>query len=455
MGILIKKKSKFRGLDLPENKFTENKPIEEIPIPEKVIIPLIQNIGAPCSFIIERGDLVKTGQKIADSQSYVSAPIHSSISGKVKRISKILNPATGTLMDAATIESDGEDRRAEVKPAFDIEKSRDYSRLGSIIDSMSKDEILKKIREAGVVGLGGAAFPTHVKLNPPPEKPIDTVILNGCECEPFITSDHRVMLEYGKQVLAGLYIIRRLLDPSNTYIAIEDNKKDAISFMKDLVTEMGFKDMCQIVSLPSRYPMGAEKTLIKTVVNRAVPMGGLPMDVGVVVNNVTTSKAIYDAVIEEKPLISKVITISGEYQEMKNVLVRIGAPISLLVELCGIKREKANKVIVGGPMMGNLLVDPDFPVTKGANCILAVDSRIPDEQNCINCGSCVRICPMNLEPLVYVRNVKAGKSEGLEDFYISNCIECGSCAYVCPANIPIVGYIKAGKAMLAREAKAK
>jgi electron transport complex protein RnfC len=238
-------------------------------------------------------------------------------------------------------------------------------------------------------------------------------------------------------------------------MAIEDNKKDVISFMKDLVIEMGFKDMCQIVSLPSRYPMGAEKTLIKTVVDRAVPMGGLPMDVGVVVNNVTTSKAIYDAVIEESPLISKVITISGEYQEMKNILVRIGTPISLLVEFCGIKREKANKVIVGGPMMGNLLVDPDFPVTKGANSILAVDSRIPDEQSCINCGSCVRICPMSLEPLVYVRNVKAGKSEGLEEFYISNCIECGSCAYVCPANIPIVGYIKAGKAMLAREANAK
>jgi electron transport complex protein RnfC len=455
MGILIKKKSKFRGLDLPENKLTENKPIEVIPIPEKVIIPLVQNIGATCSFTIERGDEVNTGQKIADSQSYVSAPIHSSISGKVRRISKILNPATGTLMDAATIESDGEDRRVETNRIFDMDNSRDYSRLCSIIDSMPGEEILNKIREAGVVGLGGAAFPTHVKLNPPPDKKIDTVILNGCECEPFITSDHRVMLEYGKQVLAGLYIIKRLLSPQKIFIAIEDNKEDAIEIMKDLVMEMGFKDICYIVSLPSRYPMGAEKTLIKTVVDRAVPMGGLPMDVGVVVNNVTTCRAIYDAVIEESPLISKVITISGKYREIKNILVRIGTPISQLVELCGIERKKANKIIVGGPMMGNLLVDTDFPVTKGANSILAVDSRIPDEQNCINCGSCVRICPMNLEPLVFVRNVKAGKSGGLKDFYISNCIECGSCAYVCPANIPIVGYIKAGKAMLAKEKNAK
>jgi electron transport complex protein RnfC len=455
MGVLIKRRSKFRGLDLPENKLTEHMPIEEIPIPEKVVIPAVQNIGAPCTFTIEKGDLVKTCQKIADSQSFVSAPIHSSISGKVKRISKILNPATGTLIDAVTIESDGEDSRVEAKPVFDIEKSRDYSRLGGIIDSMPKDEILKKIREAGVVGLGGAAFPTHVKLGPPPEKPIDTVILNGCECEPFITSDHRVMLEYGKQVLAGLYIIKRLLDPRDIYIAIEDNKKDVIDYMKDLVMEMGFEDMCRIVSLPSRYPMGAEKTLIKTVVDRAVPMGGLPMDVGVVVNNVATSRAIYEAVIEESPLISKIITITGEYREMKNILVRIGTPISQLVEMFGINSKKVNKVIVGGPMMGNLLADPDFPVTKGANCILAIDSRIPDEQNCINCGSCIRICPMDLEPLVYVRNVKAGRSEGLKDFHISNCIECGSCAYVCPANIPIVGYIKAGKAMLAREANAK
>ena len=455
MGIIIKKRSRSRGLDLPENKFTEHKPIEVLPIPEKVIIPLIQNIGAPCSFIIEKGDKVKTGQKIADSQSYVSAPIHASISGEVKRISEILNPVSGALMDAAAIESDGEDTWIDTRPVFDIGDSRDYNRLSNIIDSMGKDDILKKIREAGIVGLGGATFPTHVKLSPPPEKKIDTVILNGCECEPFITSDHRVMLEYGKQVLAGLYIFKKLLDPENIYIAIENNKKDAIEHMRGLILEMGLKDMCRIVSLPSRYPMGAEKTLIKTVLDRAVPMGGLPMDVGVVVNNVTTSRAVYDAVIEDRPLISKVITITGEYEEMKNVLVRIGTPISELLDLCGIKRHKANKVIVGGPMMGNLLLDPDFPVTKGANCILAVDSRIPDEQNCINCGSCVRICPMNLTPLVYVRNVKSGKSEGLEGYYINNCIECGSCAYVCPANIPIVGYIKAGKAMLAREKAAK
>jgi electron transport complex protein RnfC len=263
------------------------------------------------------------------------------------------------------------------------------------------------------------------------------------------------MLEYGKQVLGWLYIIAKLLQPRDIYIAIENNKQDAIENIANLIMEMGFGDRYRIVSLPSRYPMGAEKTLIKTVLDRAVPMGGLPMDVGVVVNNVTTAKAIYDAVVEDRPLISKVVTITGEYEEIMNILVRIGTPISELLDRCGINRDKANKVIVGGPMMGNQLLDDDFPVTKGTNCILAVDSRIPDQQNCINCGSCVRICPMGLTPLVYVRNVKSGKSEGLAEHYIDNCIECGSCAYVCPANIPIVGYIKAGKAMLARKKAAK
>jgi Na+-translocating ferredoxin:NAD+ oxidoreductase subunit C len=455
MGILIRKKSKSRGLHLPENKITDYKPIEMLPVPEEVIIPLIQNIGAPCSFTVEKKEEVKTGQKIADSKSFVSAPIHSSISGKIKKISKILNPATGKLMEAVTIGSDGEDVWVERNPLYDIEKSQDYIRLMGIMDSLKKDEMLLKIREAGIVGLGGAAFPTHVKLSPPPDKDIDTVILNGCECEPYITADHRILLEYGRQVLAGLYIITRILQPENIYIAIEDNKEDAIDYIKGLLSEMSLDKIFRIVSLPSRYPMGAEKTLIKTVVDRSVPMGGLPMDVGVVVNNVGTAKAIYEAVIEDTPLISKVMTITGEFNNPKNVIARIGTPVSSLVELCGLKDESYNKIIIGGPMMGNILLDSDFPVIKGFNCILAIESRTPRERNCINCGRCVSVCPMNLEPLTYVRNTKNRNTEGLSNYYIQDCIECGLCAYVCPSNIPIVGYIKAGKAMLAGEKKAK
>jgi len=448
MGIVIKKKSVFRGLSLRENKITAKKPIEVLPVPEKVILPLQQSIGAPCEFIVARKDIVKAGQKIADSKSYVSAPVHSSISGSVSKITKVLNPATCALMDALVIESDGEDQRVGSEKLFDIENSDNFSELKKIVRSLDNKKILEKIKEAGVVGLGGATFPTHVKLNPPKDKKIDTVILNGCECEPFITSDHRVMLEYGMKVLAGLYIISRTVTPKSIYIAVEDNKEDAICHLEELIIKMGFKNVFKIVSLKSSYPMGAEKTLIKTVLGRSVPMGGLPMDVGVIVNNVATAKSVYEAVIESKPLMDKVVTVTGEIENPKNLLARMGTPVSNLIEACGKTGSGVNYIIIGGPMMGTSVTDIDFPVTKGVNCILVKESKARVEQNCINCGRCVSICPMNLMPLAYVRNVKKESAEGCRQYYIENCIECGSCAYVCPAGIPIVGYIKTGKSML-------
>lgn len=451
MDIILKKKSAFKGLSLPENKVTAEKSIEILPPPEKVIIPLQQNIGAPCEFLISRRDMVKTGQKIADSKSYVSAPIHSSISGKVSKITKMVNPVTSRVMDAALIESDGKDSWVELKRLFDIKKSNDFPSLKKIIDNIKKDEILRKIREAGIVGLGGATFPTHVKLNPPPDKKIDTVILNGCECEPFITSDHRVMLENGREVLMGLYIINKVLSPRNIYIGIEDNKKDAIEHLKKLIIEMDFSSLFKIVSLKSRYPMGAEKSLIKTITERAVPMGGLPMDVGVIVNNVATSKSIYEAVIEDKPLLERVVTVTGVVINPKNYLVRLGTVIGPLIEKCGGYRGEVNSIIIGGPMMGLSIVNTDFPVTKGTNCVLVKKRRIQDEQNCISCARCVNACPMNLMPLMYVKYTKNKNFKACREYYIDNCIECGSCAYVCPANIPIVGYIKTSKGELAKK----
>lgn len=448
MGIVIKKKSVFRGVSLEENKITAKKPIETLPIPEKVILPLQQSLGAPCEFIVKRKDTVKTGQKIADTNSYVSAPVHSSVSGSVLKITKILNPATCALIDALVIESDGEDSWVDCKKLFDIDDSDNFPGLKKIVRSLGREKILEKIKEAGVVGLGGATFPTHVKLNPPKDKKIDTLILNGCECEPFITSDHRIMLEYGRKVIAGLYIISSTITPKNIYIAVEDNKEDAIRSLEEIIIKMGFKDTIRIVSLESRYPMGAEKTLIKTVLDRTVPMGGLPMDVGVIVNNVATAKSVYEAVIESKPLIDKVVTVTGEVENPKNLLVRIGTPISGLIEACGKTGSGVNYMIVGGPMMGTSIADIDFPVIKGVNCILIRESRARVEQDCVNCGRCVSICPMNLMPLVYVRYVKRGSIESCRQYYIENCIECGSCAYVCPAGIPIVGYIKTGKSML-------
>ncbi len=448
MEVVIKKKSVFRGLSLPENKITAKVPIEELPVPEKVILPIHQSIGAPCESSLKRKDVVKTGQKIADSKGYVSAPIHSSISGSVSKVTKVLNPATCALMDALVIESDGQDQWVGIKKIFDIENSDDFSRLKKLIRSIERKKVLEKIREAGIVGLGGATFPTHVKLNPPKDKKIDTLILNGCECEPFITSDHRVMLEYGEKVLAGLYIISRTVMPKDIFIAVEDNKEDAIHHLEELIIKMDYKDIFKIVSLKSRYPMGAEKTLIKTILKRAVPMGGLPMDVGVLVNNVATAKSVYEAVIEDRPLMDKVVTVTGKIENPKNLLVRIGTPVSKLLEACGEIGSNVNYLILGGPMMGTAIADIDFPVTKGVNCILVKEGKARVEQNCINCGRCVSICPMDLMPLAYVRYVKKGSAEGCKQYYIENCIECGSCAYVCPAGIPIVGYIKTGKSML-------
>lgn len=448
MEVVIKKKSVFRGLSLPENKITAKVPIEELPVPEKVILPIHQSIGAPCESSLKRKDVVKTGQKIADSKGYVSAPIHSSISGSVSKVTKVLNPATCALMDALVIESDGQDQWVGIKKIFDIENSDDFSRLKKLISSIERKKILEKIREAGIVGLGGATFPTHVKLNPPKDKKIDTLILNGCECEPFITSDHRVMLEYGEKVLAGLYIISRTVMPKDIFIAVEDNKEDAIHHLEELIIKMGFGKIFKVVSLKSRYPMGAEKTLIKTILKRTVPMRGLPMDVGVLVNNVATAKSVYEAVIEDRPLMDKVVTVTGKIENPKNLLVRIGTPVSKLLEACGEIGSNVNYLILGGPMMGTAIADIDFPVTKGVNCILVKEGKARVEQNCINCGRCVSICPMDLMPLAYVRYVKKGSAEGCKQYYIENCIECGSCAYVCPAGIPIVGYIKTGKSML-------
>ena len=448
MNIVIKKKRAFKGLSLPENKITAKKPIEILPVPDKVVIPLQQNIGAPCEFIVERGDTVKTGQIIADSKNYVSAPIHASISGKVTRIIKVVNPVTSSLMDSVIIESDGEDSWVELNKLFDIKKSNDFSGLKKIIDSIDGKEIIKKIREAGIVGLGGATFPTHVKLNPPQDKKIDTLILNGCECEPFITSDHRVMLEHGREVLMGLYIISKVLSPKNIYIAIEENKEDAIIHLEKLLEEMGLSSISKIIALESRYPMGAEKTLIRTITGRTVPMGGLPMDVGVIMNNVATSKSIYEAVIEGRPMIDRIITVTGAIENPKNLLVRLGITINSLIESCGKTENGVNYLIIGGPMMGISIVNTDFPVTKGMNCLLMRKGRVLFEQNCINCGRCVNICPMKLMPLAYVRYVKKDDFETCREYFIENCIECGCCSYVCPANIPIVGYIKTGKNQL-------
>ncbi len=440
MSIRLQKKTTPYGVKVPENKFTSESSIEPAPLPEMVILPLQQNLGAPGEALVNKGDKVLTGQKIADTDKFVSAPVHATISGAVTNITTVINPPTGQMMKAIAITSDGADEWAELHPPEHPE-------------ALSTEEILKRIHEAGIVGMGGATFPTHVKLAPPKDKPIDTVILNGCECEPYITSDHRVMLEYGEKVLSGLNILKKVLSPVNVYIAIEDNKEDAIDHLEELTVKAGYD--FTIAPIKTKYPMGAEKTLIKTILNREVPIGGLPLNVGVVVHNVGTVKAIHDAIYEGKPFIERVVTVTGAVKNPKNLLVRFGTPIKNLIEYCGGITEDGGEIIIGGPMMGLSQFDLGFPVCKGTNCVLVMTAQPIREMDCISCSRCINVCPMRLMPTLYPKYVKAGRYDECAAAYIENCPECGACAYVCPSNIPIVQYIKVAKKELRNRQVAK
>jgi len=442
VSIRLRSKGTSYGVKVPESKLTARSPIEPIPLPEKVIIPLHQNIGAPCETMVKRGDKVLTGQKIGGSERFVNTPVHATVSGEISATTMVVNPPTGQPVAALVITSDGADNWVELEAPGEPEM-------------LSVKEILGKIREAGMVGLGGATFPTHVKLSPPEGKKIDTVILNGCECEPYITSDHRVMLEYGEKVLSGLNIIRKVLSPDTIFIAIENNKTDAIDHLEELIVAMGLKEDFKIIPLKSKYPMGAEKTLIGIILDREVPIGGLPLDVGVVVHNVSTAKAIHDAIFEGKPFVERVVTVTGAVKNPKNLLVRLGTPLRSLIEYCGGIDGKAGEVILGGPMMGISQPDLDFPVTKGTSCVLVKESTPIREQDCISCGRCLEACQMHLMPTVLAKYAKAGRYDDCKKAYIDDCFECGACAYVCPANIPIVQYIKVAKSELIKRAANK
>jgi len=327
LDIRLKKKGIRYGVYLPDHKLSAQSPIEVAPLPERVIISLSQNAGASCKDLVEEGDKVLTGQKIGDSEDFVSAPVHATVSGEVSYVTTLIEPGTGQQKKALLLTSDGKDNWVK------LNVSRNP-------DELSIKEILEKIREAGVVGLGGAVFPSHVKLSPPEDRKIDTVILNGCECEPYLTSDHRVMLEYGHEVLSGLNIICKLLSPDNVFIAIEDNKTDAIEYLKGLVLSMGGKNRFKTVPLKSRYPIGAREILIKVLLGREIPINGRARDIGVVVHNVSTAKAIHDAVVEGKPFIERVVTVSGAVKNPKNLLVRLGTPLGNLIEHCGVTDKK-------------------------------------------------------------------------------------------------------------------
>ncbi len=434
-----------KGIHPKDSKsFTNEKPIESLPLPQEVFIPLQQHIGVGGEAIVEKGQEVKTGQVIGKSEKFVSAPVHSSITGTVKAVDQFLHPL-GIKSTMIHIEKTAEqDVWEKLAPPENWEK-------------VSIDDLRNLIWQAGIVGLGGAAFPTHVKLTPPREKKIDTFILNGVECEPYLTADHRAMLEFGEKILSGMAIIMKILGTSQGYIGIENNKPDAIDVMNKLIGKSypSFK----VVPLKVKYPQGAEKMLIEAVLKRKVPAGGLPMDVGVVVNNVGTALAVADAIIEGKPLIERIVTVTGEgVNEPKNLMVRIGTTFNVLFESCGGIKENANQIYMGGPMMGVAQYKLDVPVVKATSGLICRDSGLDSKYNvypCIQCGNCVSVCPMNLLPTRLSSYSEITKLAEAEEFGILNCIECGSCSFVCPSNIPLVQWIRVGKLQVSESKRKK
>ncbi len=423
--------------------YSKNAAIEKLPLPSRVIIPLSQHIGSPSSPVVKVGDEVLTGQMIAEASGFVSIPQHASISGKVSKIESFAHPI-GTKQMAIEIISDGEDKWVEL--IDDV----DYMDLPI-------DEMKARIAAAGVCGMGGAGFPTHVKLSPPKDKPIDTVILNGVECEPYLTSDYRLMLERAEEIIKGLRIIMRIVGAKRGIIGIEANKPDAIALIEKMTKSQS--DL-EVTGLMMQYPQGAEKQLIYAATGRKVPSkGGLPMAVGVVVQNVGTAVAIYEAVRYKKPLVERIISVTGEIvKEPKNLLGRIGTPYSDLVDYCGGVHKEIGKAISGGPMMGFAIPNLDAPMTKGSSGLVLLsrkDGQLLDEHTCLRCARCVDVCPMNLIPSMIAAAVKAKNLEMAVKAGLNDCMKCGSCSYVCPAQIRLVQWIDTGKIKWAELQRAK
>ncbi len=427
---------KFQGGVHPKEgkELSEEKAIQEAPLLDKYTVILHQHIGAPPKLEVAKGDEVKKGQLLASPGGFVSAPVHSPTSGKIAAITECSGP-TGAKMAAVEIESDGKDEwGSPLEPIGEWQ-------------GIAPDDLKKRVSEAGIVGMGGAAFPTHVKLSPPPEKQIDTLILNGAECEPYLTADHRLMLEEPGKVLEGASILARILDVTRIFIGIEKNKPDAIKLLQEKAVNYS---NITVTGMRVRYPQGAEKQLIYALTGRKVPAGGLPMDVGCVVQNVGTAAAVTEAVKEGKPLFERITTVTGEpVSNPGNWRFRIGTPVSKALELAGGVDYPPAKVILGGPMMGFAQSTLKVPVMKNSSGILLLaDTDVTQftSEPCIRCGRCVDTCPMALLPGTLSVMIESEKFDLAENYHIMDCIECGSCAYVCPAHRPLVQHFRRGKA---------
>lgn len=423
------------GVHPDDLKLSAGVPIAPLPLPKTVTIPILQHIGAPARIIVQRGDAVKTGQIIATHEGFVSSNIHSSVSGRIGIIEEVMD-SSGFKHTAISIRVKGDDWEENIDRSETLVEEINFT----------PKEIVARILEAGVVGMGGAAFPSHVKLSVPTGKHVDYLLINGVECEPYLTADHRLMLEKPREIIVGIKILMKALGVEKAIIGIEDNKRDAIELFQELLkAEKGIT----VEALEVHYPQGGEKQLIQALLNREVPSGGLPSDVGVIVHNVGTTFAIYEAVQKNKPLIDRVVTVTGKsVKQPSNFLVRIGTPVIDLLMAVGGVPEDTGKIVSGGPMMGKAIADLDVPIAKGTSGILLIpknESMRAEVYNCVHCGKCIEACPMGLEPYRLLILSKKGNHERAKEEHILDCIECGSCAFVCPSNRPILDYIRLGK----------
>lgn len=422
------------GLHPPEHKHTAHLAVEDCPLPEQLVVPLAQHIGAPATPCVTVGQQVGKGELLGQAKGFVSVPVHAPTSGEVVAIEPRPHPQ-GRALPAVVIRPDGADAWVPTLTPADPA-------------SLSRDELVERIRAAGVVGMGGATFPAHVKLSPPAEKPIDTLLVNGVECEPYLTADHRLMLEEPERLLAGIAIVRRILAVKRVAIGIEANKPDAIALLKERCAGTGI----EVAALAVKYPQGSEKQLIQALTGREVPSGGLPLDVGVVVHNVATLAAVADAVVDGRPLIERICTVTGPaLATPKNLRIRIGTPLSHLVAVCGGLVAAPGKIIMGGPMMGQAQLSLEVPATRGTSGVLLLrpgDLVLAPEGPCIRCGRCVQVCPVRLQPTTLAACTRLERFEAAEQLHALDCIECGSCSCICPAHLPLVQTIRHAKAAI-------
>lgn len=431
------------GIHPPENKLTAGVKIAYLPIPKSVTIPVAQHIGAPATVIVNKGDYVKTGEVIATANGFVSSNIHSSVSGKISKIDTIAD-ASGYKHTAVFIDVEGDEWIETIDRSNTIEKEI----------KLTSSEIIKRCLDSGIVGMGGAAFPTAVKLTLPKGKKCDVLLINGVECEPYLTSDHQLMLEKGEEILTGISILMKALGVEKAMIGIESNKSDAIDHLSMLAKDF---NGITVHSLKVKYPQGAEKQLIKALLNREVPSGRLPIEVGSVVDNVGTAFAVYEAVQKNKPLFERVVTITGKsLASPGNYFVRTGTPVRNLIEAAGGLPENTGKILSGGPMMGKAINSLDIPIVKGTSGIVLIpedESHRETFKPCIRCGKCVSACANGLEPYLLMNLSERGLFERAANERITDCMECGSCNYICPANRPVLDYVRLGKSTVLKMAR--